>query len=84
MMQAKQRTPVERAAAAVERAIDRELPRLIPAERRALWVALVVAASKRLRDYDRSAEANGLKPVGDPVAHALAVAEDEGMPPAGL
>jgi hypothetical protein len=79
-MEKKPRTPVERAAAAVERATDRELPDLIPAERRGLWVALVVFASKRLREFDLAAEANrGIKPPLD--LNAIAAAEGEGMPP---
>lgn len=52
------RTPVERAALAVQRAIDRELPVLIPLERRGLWAALITHALQRLKEFDAQAEAN--------------------------
>ena len=56
------RTPLERAALAVQRAIDRELPSLDPRDRRALWGGLMVYTAKRLREFDAQAEANrGIK-----------------------
>ena len=83
----KPRTPVERAGAAIERAIDRELPGLIPTDRRALWAAIRIHAMNRLREFDKSAEANlGASTEFDkyPRANeddAIRAAEGEGMPP---